>query len=856
MATISEALAIVVQHFQAGRLQAAEQVCRQILAVEPDQPQAWYLLGAACVQLGKHQAGLECLRRALALKPDWAEAHYNLGSALLRQGRQDEAVACYRRTLELKPDFVEAHNSLGYALRDQGKLDEAVAYCRRALELKPDYVDAHFNLGNAFKEQGKLDEAVASYRRALELRPDYVEAHLNLGIAFKDQRKLDEAVDCYRRALELKPDLVAAHNNLGNALKDQGKLDEAVDCYRRALELKPDLVAAHNNLGNALKDQGKLDEAVDCYRRALELKPDFVEAHNNLGYALRDQGKLDEAVAYCRRALELKPDFVEAHNNLGNAFQDQGKLDEAVACYRRALELKPDYVDAHLNLGSALNDQRKLDEAVACCRQALELKPDSVAAHLNLGNVFKDQGKLDEAVDCYRRALELKPDLVVAHNNLGNAFKDQGKLDEAVAGYRRALELKPDYVEAHSNLVYILLFCPGYDAQTLYEEHRRWNQQHAEPLRKLTQPHSNDRSPQRRLRIGYLSPDFRAHPVGRFLLPLLESHDHESFEIFCYAAVNVPDAMTDRCRAHTDVWRDLLGVPDEQVAAIIRQDRVDILVDLTMHMSKNRLLVFARKPAPIQVTYLAYCGTTGLSTMDYRLTDPYLDPPGQDERFYSEQSVRLPETYWCYQPLIQAPPVNACPALEAGHVRFGSMNNFCKVTSPTLAAWARLLQEVPQSTLLLHAHAGSHRDRVRGFLAQQGISAERVVFVGFQPIEGYLGVYRQIDVALDPFPYGGGTTTCDALWMGVPVVSLVGQTAVGRGGLSILSNLGLTDLVAHDSEQYVRIAVALANDLPRRSELRATLRDRMQASPLMNAPRFARNVEAAYRSMWQRWCAK
>ena len=294
---------------------------------------------------------------------------------------------------------------------------------------------------------------------------------------------------------------------------------------------------------------------------------------------------------------------------------------------------------------------------------------------------------------------------------------------------------------------------------------------------------------------------------------------------------------------------------DEQLADTIRHDRIDILVDLTMHMAKNRLLVFARKPAPVQVTYLAYCGTTGLGTMDYRLTDPYLDPLGRDERFYCERSVCLPETYWCYRPTIETPPVNALPALAAGHVSFGSLNNFCKVTPPVLAAWGRLLQAVPDAKLLLHARAGSHRERVWGFLAGQGISAERVEFLDIKPLAEYFNVYQRIDVALDPFPYGGGTTTCDALWMGVPVVSLAGQTAVGRGGLSILSNVGLTDLVADDAGQYIRIAADLANDLPRLSELRQTLRQRMQASPLMDAPRFARNIEAAYRQMWQRWCS-
>ena len=630
-----------------------------------------------------------------------------------------------------------------------------------------------------------------------------------------------------------------------------GRLQAAEQIYRQILTVEPNHADAIQLLGVIAHQVGKLELAVHYMERAVGLKGNVAAFHNNLGEAYRGLRRIPEAMACYRRALELKPDYAEAHNNLGVALKERGKLDEAMACYRRALELKPDYPLAHSNLGAAFMVQGKLDQAVACYGRALELKPDYAGAHNNLGNAWKGQGKLDEAVACYRRALELEPDFAEAHNNLGSVFKDQGKLDEAIACYHRALELKPDYAEVHSNLVYAQMFCSGYDAQALYEEHRHWNQRHAASLAKSIQPHPNDRSPDRRLRIGYVSPDFRLHPVGRFLLPLLESHDRGSVETFCYASVEMPDAMTDRCRAHADVWRDLFGSSDEQVADAIRQDRIDILVDLTMHMAKNRLLIFARKPAPVQVTYLAYCGT-----MDYRLTDPYLDPPGQDERFYSEQSIRLPETYWCYRLAIETPPVSALPAVEAGHVSFGSLNNFCKVTSPTLAAWARLLQADSESRLLLHAGTGSHREQVRAFLAEQGIAPERVIFVAFKPTAEYFRAYRQIDVALDPFPYGGGTTTCDALWMGVPVVSLAGKTAVGRSGLSILSNIGLPELVARDPEQYVRIAAELAQDLPRLNDLRSTLRERMQSSPLMDAPRFARNIEAAYREMWRRWCAR
>ena len=754
MATIPEALAIAIQHHQAGRLQPAEQIYRQILAVEPNHADAWHLLGVIARQVGKYGIAVEYIGRAIGLKAD---------------------VAAF-----------------------------------------------HINLGNVFKEQGNLGEAVACYRRALDLNPEFTEAHNNLGVAFKEQGHLDEAVACYRRALALKPNYAEAHNNLGVAVKDQGKPEEAVACWRHALELNPDYAEAHSNLGNVLKDQGKPKEAVACYRRALELKPDFAEVHVNLGIAFKEQGKLDEAVACYRRALELKPECAEAHNNLGIVFKEQDNLGEALACYRRALDLKPDCGEAHNNMGVAL----------------------------------KDQGRLDEAVASYRRALELKPDYAEAHSNLGNVLKDQGKLDEAVACCRRALEAKSDLAEAHSNLIYTRLFCPNYDAQLLHEEHRRWDQQHATPLAQSIQHHLNDRSPDRRLKVGYVSPDFRDHCQAFFTVPLFSEHNHKDFEIVCYADVLRSDDITERLRSCADTWRNITGLDDEQVAQQIRQDGIDILVDLTMHMARNRLLVFARKPAPVQACWLAYPGTTGVSTIDYRITDPYLDPPGLYDGCYAEESVRLPDTFWCYDPLDGEPAVSAVPAAEKGYISFGCLNNFCKVNPLVLKLWARVLKAVDRSRLTILAREGTHRQRAMDLLAEEGIVGNRVTFVAHQPRQQYLRYYHGIDIGLDTVPYNGHTTSLDSFWMGVPVVTLVGQTVVGRAGLSQLTNLGLPELIASSPEQYVRIAAELTQDIPRLDNLRSTLRRRMQSSALMDAPRFARNIEAVYREIWRRWCVK
>ena len=344
--------------------------------------------------------------------------------------------------------------------------------------------------------------------------------------------------------------------------------------------------------------------------------------------------------------------------------------------------------------------------------------------------------------------------------------------------------------------------------------------------------------------------------VGINLLPLFREHDHRQFEIFCYANMIERDKYTDRYQGYADAWRIVAKLTDEALAERVREDRIDILVDLGLHTANNRLLAFTRKPAPVQVTFAGYPGSTGLSAIDYRLTDVYLDPPGVHDDNYTEESIRLPDTFWCYDPLCSEPAVNPLPAIENGYLTFGCLNNFCKINPSVLALWARVLKSVERSRIMILAPEGRHRQDMLALLAREGVAPERVLFVGRQTVPEYLKLYHHIDVGLDTFPYNGHTTSLDSFWMGVPVITLVGQTVVGRAGVSQLSNLGLRELIAETPEQFVSIAAALAGDLPRLSELRAGLRERMQSSPLMDAPRFARNIEAAYRSMWQRWCAK
>jgi predicted O-linked N-acetylglucosamine transferase (SPINDLY family) len=572
------------------------------------------------------------------------------------------------------------------------------------------------------------------------------------------------------------------------------------------------------------------------------------------GLSHHNAGRLAEAQRIYRQILSQQPDHADALHLLGVLAGQTGRLDSAVELIRRAIRLRPDLADAYINLGVVLKANGQLDEAIACYRQAIRLSPDLAEVHSNLGNALQDKEQLDEAIAAYRQAIRLKPDNAEAHYNLGHALNKIGRLDEAVSCNRQAVRLKPDFAEAHSNVVFILQYHPGYDGGMILEKARRWNQQHAEPLKKFIQPHTNNRDPERRLRIGYVSPDFREHCQSFFTIPLFSNHDRTKFEIFCYAHVGRPDAVSERIRGWVDFWRPILGMTDEEVAGKIREDRIDILVDLTMHMADGRPLVFSRKPAPVQAAWLAYPGTTGLSAMDYRLTDPYLDPPGLNDSFYSESSIRLPDSFWCYDPLVTEPAVNPLPAQTNGHVTFGCLNNFCKVNEPVLRLWAHVLKTVPGSRFMMLCPEGNHRQPLLDVLQREGISPDHVELIAGRPRLQYLELYHRMDVGLDTFPYNGHTTSLDSFWMGVPVVTLVGQTVVGRAGLSQLTNLGLPELIAQTPEQYVQIAADLTGNLPRLAELRRTLRARMQASPLMDAPRFARNVEAAYRQMWRNWC--
>lgn len=822
--TLQKALELALQHHRAGRAADAEAVYNQVLAREPGNLSALQLLARLYYETGRHPQAAQALRRAIAVQPGNAELHSNLGSVLGGLGRLDEAEAAIRQSLALRPGSADTYGNLGNIQLARGAADDAINSYRRALTLKPDNPDVVSNLGNALRHKGDMPGALECYQRAASLRPGFVEAQTNVAHALKHLGRADEAIEAYRQALRLKPSGADVHVNLANALQDEGRLDEAIEVYRKALSLRPEPSDAWYGIGNVLKKQGRIDDAIDAFGNAVRVRPDYADAYSNLGICLYEKGENEAAIAAYTQAITHNPNFAQAFNNRGIVLHAVDRVPEAIANFRTSLSIMPDYPEAYNNMGLAL----------------------------------EEQGSVDDAIASYRQSLALRPGFAHALNNLANALSETGQLEEAIGIYRQTGAGEgPAWLG--SNLLFALHAHPDLSPGQLWDEHARWAARHETPLTATRQPHTNDPKPERRIRVGYVSPDFNQHPVGRFLLPLFLNRDRANVEVYCYSDSRRSDWVTDKLRGCADAWRNTLGLSDERVAEMVREDRIDLLIDLAMHARDNRLPVFARKPAPVQATYLAYAGTTGLRAVDYRITDPYLDPPSDDaDAYYSETSVRLPHTYWCYQPPAVVPdkPVGPPPAGQAGTITFGCLNNFSKVNPRVIAAWGRIMSAVTDSRMILHCREGGHRHRVRQLFAQAGVEPHRVRLVPRAPGADYFLLYDQIDIALDPFPYPGGTTTCDALWMGVPVVSFAGATAVSRGGFSILSNVGHPELVARDVEGYVRIATELASDRARLAGLRAALREQMRASPLMDAPRFARDFEAALRDMWRRWCAR
>ena len=654
--------------------------------------------------------------------------------------------------------------------------------------------------------------------------------------------KFSRAEELAGRAL--RSGTAGAHALLTRILHAGGRLDEAAEHARAGLAENPEDALTHAYLGSILLADDDTEAALTHYRMAVRLRPEEAAFHDELGKALLSAKDLEGAESALRDAVRLAPDKPETHNNLGNALRALGRHEAAAECYRAALARRPDYAEARSNLGVVTQEMGDGAAAAGHYREALADNPDDAFAHTNLGTVLAAEGALGEAEAAHRRAIDIAPDRAAAWNNLGIVLKDQGRLDDAIEAYQAARARDPDDAAFHSNLLFGLCYDAAATEESLFEAHRDYGAE-----RESGSPARIPRKSGDRLRVGYVSPDFYSHSVAAFIEPVIAGHARERYFVACYSDLAAGDAVTERLKSGADLWCDTLALSDTALFDRIREDEIDILVDLTGHTAGNRLPVFAMRAAPVQISWIGYPATTGLSRMDYRITDRWTDPPGEADRWHCERLLRLGPGFLAYKAPEEAPEPRA--AASAGPLTYGSFNNLSKINDVVVETWAEILRGAPEAELLLKSRQLADpgiRERLGGAFRRQGIDDSRLRLLGRIEDRGqHLALYNEVDVALDTFPYNGTTTTCEALWMGVPVVALSGERHAGRVGEGLLRRAGFEDWVAGSRAAYIEAALGLATDRP----TPGTVRVRFSASSVMDADTVVNALEAAYEKVWR-----
>ena len=804
--------------------------------------------------------------------------------ALYSSGKINEAIDAIKVLNENYPNVPLLYNILGACYKTLGQLEASIKMFETAVAIKPDYAEVYNNLGITHMQLRQLDAAVNSYEKAIAIQLDFAEAHNNLGITLKELGQLNAAVKSYEKALAIKPDFAEAYNNLGNALKDLGQLDEAVTRYEQTLDIKPDFAEAHNNLGNVFKDLGQLDAAVESYKKAIAIKPDFTEAHNNLGIALKDHGQLDIAVESYKKAIAIKPDYHEAHNNLGIVLKELGQLDAAVESYKKALAIKPDYAEAFNNLGITLVDLGELNVAVNCYEKALAIKPDYVYALNSLGNVLNDLGQLDNSVKSYEKAIAIEPNFVEAHINLGNVFRDLKRLDEALASYDHAFVLNPDLGFILGNILPTRMSFCNWDnlSNHLNELTKKINNNEKtigpfdllsliddpELQRKVTEMYANKKYLQsnvlpkielypkhKKIRIGYFSADFRIHPVSHLTAELYEIHDRNQFEIYAFSfGPDTKDEMNLRIKIGVDHFHDVRTMSHKEVAMLSRSLEIDIAVDLGGFTQRARTGIFAMSAAPIQISYIGYPGTMGANYYDYLLADQTIIPK-KNQKYFSEKIAYLPS--YQVNDSTQSPPEIFFTRQDLGLPETGFVfccfNNTYKITPTTFDGWGRILEQVDGSVLLIYANSESTKLNLTKEIVLRGIDPSRLIFGERLSKDEYLARYQVADLFLDTLPYNAGTTASDALRMGLPVLTCMGRSFISRYAASLLNAVNLPELITTTQEQYESLAIELATNPEKLKIIKDKLVDNLPTAPLYDTQLFARHLESAYLTMYNRY---
>ena len=807
--------------YRQGQLELVVDQAQDLIAQFPKASALWNMLGASAAQIGRLDQAAQAFREMISLNPNQASAHYNLGNALKDQGKLEEAIEAYNNALSIKPDYEAALNNVVIALKTQGKSGEkrikaALETYNRKQTVKTENVNSYFSRALDFQVKGKLDEAIEAYRKVLAIKPDYADALLNMGVAFQKQDQLDEAIEAYNKALAIKPDYADAYYNMAAALQEQGQLDEAIEAYKKALAIKPDYALAYYNMGLTFREQGQLEEAIEAYRKVLVIKPDYADAYNNMGVALQEQGQLDEAIEAYNKALTIKPDYADAYLNLGNALQKQGQLEEAIEVYNKALTIKPDYAVAYYNMGNALKEQDRLQEAIETYNKALAIKPDNEefrAAMLHQKAHICDW-------DSFAKDIEMLPQL--------------GTTKEHVSPF--AMLSLEDAPERHRIRAKI------YAAATY-------------PQRRISTWARPSQKP-KRLRIGYFSADFHNFPGMYLMAGLLEKHDRTKFEISAFSyGPDSDDPMRRRIINAVDHFIDIKTADTSTVIDLARQKDIDIAIHRNGYTKNDRTELFASGVAPVQINYLGYPGTLGADFMDYIVADPVVIPD-DTRRHYSEQIIYLPNTY---QPnddnrnISDKTITREEMGLPECAFVFCCFNQNYKISPIEFDIWMRLLGKVKGSVLwLLKSNKWAERNLKRQ-AESRGVSPERIIFAERMPQAEHLARHRLADLFIDTFNYNAHTTTSDALWAGLPVVTKLGQGFAARVAGSLLNAIGLPELVTTSEREYEEVILELATNSTKLAHVKDKLATNRLTQPLFDTELYTKHLENGYQQAYQNY---
>jgi len=773
-----------------------------------------------------------------------------LGACYKSLGQLEESVKMFETAVIIKPDYAEAYKNLGISFKSLGQLDAAVQSFKQAIIIERGFVDAHYNLAVTLKELGQLNDAAKSYKKVITINPNFAEAHNNLGNVLKDLEYLDDAVKSYKKAITINPNFAEAHNNLGNVLKDLEYLDDAVKSYNKAITINPNFAEAHNNLGNVLKDLEYLDDAVKSYNKATTIVPNFAEAHYNKGIVLKKLKKLDDAVKSFKKAIALKPGFAEAHNNLGSSFYGLGQFSEAIECFDRVFSINPNSSEAHNNLGSVLTDLHRTNEAIKCYEKAIEIKPDYAEAFANLGAIYRSRKILDKALVCFERANMINPKMDFIFGDIVNT-----KMKLCIWGdWPKLLEELKNRVNDNKKVLQPFALLGLIDDPELHGKASKLFANYFYP-QNHDLPKIGRYPKHKKIRIGYFSADFRVHAVATLTAELYETHDRNRFEIHAFSfGPDTKDEMNLRIKAGVDHFHDVRTMSFKETVELSRSFEIDIAIDLGGYTAKARTAIFAMSAAPIQVSYIGYLGTMGASYYDYLVADPIMIPE-KNQKYYSEKIAYLPN--FQVNDSKESPPEIFFTRQDLGLPKEGFVfccfNNTYKITPTTFDSWARILKNVKGSVLLIFAKDKSTKENLTKEITLRGVDSKRLIFGDRLARPEYLARYRVADLFLDTCPYNAGTTASDALRMGLPVLTLKGNSYPSRMAASIVNAVNLSELITTSYEEYESLAIELAMNPKKLNTIKDKLVANLSKAPLYNTPLFTRNLESAYTMMYERY---